>query len=183
MRIAYVLRTVMAGAAVVGLAAGCGTGKSVEGTAKPTTRNPDAIQVWDPCTQLGDEALRKTRVDPATKDVTTNPAHGPASWRVCSWNSTELPYFLMVLSTSHTQDESRANTKLTGFKDVTIGSRKGMTYQDKSDTRGDVCYVSLPAEQGMVEVAVSWRASKPITADRCERAIAHAQELEPYLPK
>ncbi|MEV6280423.1 DUF3558 domain-containing protein [Nocardia sp. NPDC051832] len=183
MRIAYVLRTVMAGAAVVGLAAGCGTGKSVEGTAKPTTRNPDAIQVWNPCTQLSDEALRKTRVDPATKSVTTDPAQGPAAWRICKWTSTEGPYYVGVNSTSHTLDESRANQKLTGFRDVTIGPRNGLIYQDKSDTRGDICYVALPAQQGMVEITASWRASKPITADRCELAIGHAKDLEPYLPK
>ncbi|MEV0250708.1 DUF3558 domain-containing protein [Nocardia sp. NPDC050712] len=178
----YVLRTVIAGAAVVGLAAGCGTGKSVEGTATPTTRDIDKIEVWNPCTQLSNEALQKARVDPATKTVTTD-AQGGASWRVCKWQATELPIFVTVFSTSHTQDESRANPKLTNFRDVTIGPRKSLTYQEKSEPSADGCYASLPAEQGMIEVRVGKRQTKPIAADPCDLAVGYAKDLEPYLPK
>ncbi|MGW0251829.1 DUF3558 domain-containing protein [Nocardia goodfellowii] len=183
MRIAYVLRTVLAGAAVVGLAVGCGSGKSVEGTAQPTTRDIDKIEVWNPCTQLTDEALRSARVDPTTKSVITDAAQGPTSWRACQWQATELPYFVSVLSTSHTQDESRANPKLTNFRDVTIGPRKALIYQEKSEPSADGCYVSLPAEQGMVEVRTGKRQTKPIAADPCDLAVGHAKNLEPYLPK
>ncbi|MEU8894442.1 DUF3558 domain-containing protein [Nocardia sp. NPDC048505] len=180
MRIADVLRTVGVGAVVVGVVAACGPSKSVEGTAQPTTRE---AEIWNPCTQLSDEALRKGRMDPASKSVTTDPSQGPAAWRVCKWNATELPYWVTVFSTRFTQDDSRSNAKLTNFREVTVGPRKGLIYQEKSEPTTDGCYVSLPAEQGMIEVRVGKRSLKPIPNDPCDLAIGHAKDLEPFLPK
>ncbi|MET8776233.1 DUF3558 domain-containing protein [Nocardia sp. NPDC004654] len=184
MRTADVLRTVLAGAAVIGLAAGCGS--TVDGTAAtPTTtvRNLDEIEVYNPCTQLSEEAMRGTGADPSTKRVVTDPPTGPASWRICSWEVTALPYFVTVASSSHTVDETRANPNETGFRDVNIGARPGLVHQDRADTRGLICRVAIPAEQGMFVISADWRASKPITQDRCELAVKHAKDLEPHLPK
>ncbi|MCP2278760.1 DUF3558 domain-containing protein [Nocardia amikacinitolerans] len=184
MRTADVLRTAAAGAAVIGLAAGCGS--TVGGTAAtPTTTasSADNVELFNPCTQLTDEVLRATGMDPATKSVTTDPAQGPAAWRVCGWYPPGRAYKITVYSTSHTPDESRANEKLTGFRDVTVGSRNGATYHDKSDTDGERCYVGFPAQQGMFEVSASWTSERPRTTDMCEVALEHAKDLEPHLPK
>jgi hypothetical protein len=183
MRTADVLRTTLGGVAALALATGCGS--SVEGTATTTStaKSADDIQIFNPCTQLSDDVLRATRVDPATKSVTTDPPSGPASWRICGWQSTELPYFLDVASSSHTVEETRANDRETGFRDVAIGPRTALIHQDKTDTRGETCRVAIPAEQGMFVISATWRASKPITHDRCELAVVHAKDLEPHLPK
>ncbi|MCP2318315.1 Protein of unknown function (DUF3558) [Nocardia amikacinitolerans] len=184
MRTADALRTAAAGAAVIGLVAGCGS--TVGGTAAtPTTtvRNLDEIEVFNPCTSLSEDALRATGADPASKDVVTDPPTGPAAWRICSWDSTTLPYFITVASSSHTIDEVRSNPDETGFREVPVGPRPGLIHQDKSDTRGLICRVAIPAEQGMFVISADWRASKPVTHDRCELAVQHAEDLEPHLPK
>ncbi|MEU7633375.1 DUF3558 domain-containing protein [Nocardia sp. NPDC049220] len=180
MHTADVLRTTLGGLAVLALATGCGS--SVDGTATTTAKSTDDIQVFNPCTQLSDDVLRRMGLDPATKYVTTDPPEGPASWRVCGWYPPEHKYKVDVMSTSHTLAETRANSKVTILREVTIGSRNGVISQDKSDTQGDSCYVSFPAEQGMFEIAVGWesRAQKP---DLCELAVKHAKDLEPNLPK
>ncbi|MEU7768385.1 DUF3558 domain-containing protein [Nocardia sp. NPDC049190] len=181
MRTADVLRTTLGGVAVLALVTGCGS--SVDGTATTTAKPANDIQIFNPCTQLSDDVLRGTGVDPATKSVTTDPPSGPASWRICGWQSTELPYFVDVASSTHTVEETRANDKETGFRDVMIGPRASLIHQDKTDTRGETCRVAIPAEQGMFVISATWRASKPITNDRCELAVGHAKDLEPHLPK
>ncbi|MBF6263302.1 DUF3558 domain-containing protein [Nocardia farcinica] len=178
MRTAAVLRAIIAAVGVVGVV-GCGA--TVDGAAT-TAGDSSGNVTFNPCTDLPDDVLRSTGVDPSTKRVTTDAA-GSSSWRICNWEAIDLPYYLSVASTSHTQEESRNNPKLTGFRDITIGPRQALIYQDKVDSRGNICYVSLPAAQGMFEVAASWRASQPITADRCELAVEHAKDLEPVLPK
>lgn len=180
MRTADVLRTVLGGAALLALVTGCGS--SVDGTPTTTSKSAGDIQIFNPCTQLSDEVLRATGMDPATKSVTTDPAQGTSSWRICGWYPTGRLYKMTVYSTAHTLAESRANEKLTGFRDVTVGPRQGATFQDKSDTRGERCYVAFPAEQGMFEVSVSW-ASSGANPDLCAIAIRHATDLEPHLPR
>ncbi len=122
-------------------------------------------------------------MDPATKSVTTDPAQGPAAWRICGWYPPGRAYKITVYSTSHTIDESRANEKLTGFRDVTVGSREGLTYHEKSETDGERCYVGFSAEQGMFEVSASWTGEGRRSTDMCEIALKHAGDLEPHLPK
>ncbi|WP_067474164.1 DUF3558 domain-containing protein [Nocardia amamiensis] len=181
MRTADVLRAVLGGAAVLALVTGCGS--TMDGTATTTSKSAGDIQIFNPCTQLSDDVLRATGLDPATKHVVTDAPEGPTSWRICAWSSTDLPYRVDVASSSHTVDETRANDRETGFRDVMIGPRTGLIHQDKTDTRGETCRVAIPAEQGMFVISASWRASKPITHDRCDLAAEHARDLEPSLPK
>jgi hypothetical protein len=183
MRTADVLRTTLGGVAVLALATSCGSSVNGTATTTSTTKSADDIQIFNPCTQLSDDVLRATGVDPATKSVTTDPAQGPAGWRICGWYPPGRPYKMTVYSTLHTLAESRANEKLTGFRDVAVGTRKGMTYQDKSDAKGERCYVAFPAEQGMFEVSTTWTGSGTRTLDMCDVAIKHAADLEPQLPK
>lgn len=141
---------------------------------------------YNPCTDLSEAALRSADVDPSTKRTVTDAHNGPTAARVCAWSSTEGPYFVGVAATIYTESDARSNNKLTGFRDVRVGPRSGLIYQDKSDTDKLVCYVSLPATDGMLEVSVGWpysqRASSP-QSPPCDLAVRHATELEPYLPK
>ncbi|MEU7217262.1 DUF3558 domain-containing protein [Nocardia iowensis] len=176
---------VLAGMVVAGLVAGCSSGGEAPKTEGPSGKstNGERTVEFNPCTELSDQALRAARIDPASKDVVTDAPTGPVSARVCQWNAVGGPYFVSVSSSVYTQDEARKNDKLTGFRDVQVGPRAGLIYQDKADEDKLRCYVSLPAAQGMFEVTVGWRYGEPMTRDRCELAIQHAKELEPHLPK
>ncbi|SLI40340.1 Protein of uncharacterised function (DUF3558) [Mycobacteroides abscessus subsp. abscessus] len=86
-----------------------------------------------------------------------------------------------LLSTSHTIEDTRKNPNVEIIREITIGGRQGLVNTNKIEG-GDVCYVSLPAEQGMFEIAVGWFDSRPIR-ESCDLAIEHAITLEPHLPK
>ncbi|MFI9403097.1 DUF3558 domain-containing protein [Nocardia sp. NPDC052316] len=182
------VRTVLAGVAVVGLIAGCSPTKdgtpTTEVSGKPTNGEP-TVQ-YNPCTELSDDALRATKVDPGSKSVVTDAPAGPVTWRMCTWSSTEGPYSVTVGSSTHTLDDARKNDTVTGFRDTQVGPRSGLIYQDKNDEDKLGCYVSLPAADGMFVVSVGWRYSQRASlpqAPPCDLAVRHASQLEPYLPK
>ncbi|MEV0294592.1 DUF3558 domain-containing protein [Nocardia sp. NPDC050710] len=182
-----VVRTVLAGVAVAGLVAGCGS--TVDGaaqTASPTTPRGDRTVTWNPCTRLSDAALRATRVDPASKDVVSDAPTGATAARLCNWSSTEGPYLVGVAATVYTQDETRQNSKLTIVREARIGSRPGLVHYDKSDDDKLLCYVNIPSPEGSLEISVGWRYSeraRMTEAPPCDLAVQHAKDLEPYLPK
>ncbi|MFD6220034.1 DUF3558 domain-containing protein [Nocardia asteroides] len=172
--------------AVSAVVAGCDGGGE---TAAPqtTVRDPDKIVVFNVCSQLSDEVLRGAGLDPATKDVVTDPPSGPSTWRVCNWKPLDDRYgkgrrSVGVFSTSHTLAETRAKSGLVDLRDVRVGSRPGLTFREKNSP--DSCYVSFEAEQGMFEVDVAWLSNEgPRIGDVCEMAAKYAAGLEPHLPK
>lgn len=177
MRTAAVLRAIIAAVGVVGV---MGCGATVDGAATTSTVSAPA-DVYDPCAQLSDSALREAGLDPASESVTTN-ADGPASWRICGWYPADHRYKVDVLSTSHTIAETRANEKLNILREVTVGGRRGLVTQDKSDRQGNSCYVALPAQQGMFEIAIGWESSAATKPDLCALAVEYAHKLERHLP-
>lgn len=182
-----VVRTVLAGMAVVGLVAGCSP-KDEEGAPKTVSGSPTSgVQnLFNPCTDLPDDALRASRLDPASKHAVTDAPTGGVVARICRWDATDGPYVVSVSSLTYTLDDLRRNDRVIILRDVQIGSRSGLISQDKVDTDKLRCNISLPAAQGTVEVGVGWlygdRASLP-QAPPCDLNIRHATELEPYLPK
>lgn len=181
MRAIIAARTVVAGVAVLGLATGCsdiGLGGSAPGT--PTAAKPEMDNLLNPCTDIPDEWLIETGLDPSTERNIVNPDE-ISSWRICAWEPSEFSYRMALLSTSRTVDEARANPKLVILRDVTVGARHGVVAKDGFEGARS-CYVSLPAEQGMFEIAVEWFGDRPAEA-QCDLAIKHATDLEPHLPK
>ncbi|WP_280499089.1 DUF3558 domain-containing protein [Nocardia cyriacigeorgica] len=188
MRTADVLRVTLAAGAVVLLAAGCNS--TVDG--EPTTQgdgatsagSPAAVEVFNPC-EMSDATLTSVGLDPATKDVSIDPPSGPSTWRVCAWKPLDKSetYRVDVFSTSHTLDEARKNENLTVVSDVTIGGREGITSYDKNDSKRDRCYATFAAEQGMFEIAVTWRGDSSDMPDMCTIAVDQATKLEPHLPE
>ncbi|WP_069163107.1 DUF3558 domain-containing protein [Nocardia altamirensis] len=182
-----VLGAVLAGVTVAGLVTGCSP-SSKDGDPKTTSGSPTngEQKIFNPCTELSDEALRGTRVDPASKGTVTDAPTGDVVARICRWDSTDGPYLVNVSSLTYTLDDLRKNDKVTVLREVQIGSRSGLISSDKSDNEKLRCHVSLPAKQGSVEVGIGWlyseRASLP-QAPPCDLAIRHAKELEPFLPK
>ncbi|MBF6161349.1 DUF3558 domain-containing protein [Nocardia cyriacigeorgica] len=189
MRTADVLRVTLAAGAAVLLAAGCNTTVDGEATTQgdgaASAGSPTAVAIFNPCSDLSEQALTDAGLDPSTERTSIDPPSGGADWRICSWKPSDssATYRVDVFSTSYTIDEARQNDNLTGFKDVTIGPRSGVTLYDKSDTKRDRCYAAFPAEQGMFEVAVTWRGSSSDMPDMCVIAVDQATKLEPNLPK
>lgn len=181
------VRAMLGGITAVGLVAGCST--SVDGEpaaqgASESTRE-ETVQ-WNPCTELPDEALTATKVDPASKETVTDAPGGPAAFRICHWDSTEGPYVVNVGSSTYSLDDVRNNADLTGFRDVQVGGRTGLINHEKSDEDNLHCWVNLPWSKGMVYVSIGWFYSKRESMPQsppCDLAVQHATELEPYLPK
>ncbi|WP_245550807.1 DUF3558 domain-containing protein [Nocardia paucivorans] len=173
--------------ALLGLVVGCSS--EVDGQPEAqgqSTANGDTNVEYNPCTDLSDEALRATRVDPATKDADIDPPEGPSTWRICAWDSIDGPYFVSVASTTHRQDELYSNPAVTGFRSVQVNERSGLSFYSSSDADHLSCYVSFPAKQGMFNVIVDWRYGERESMPQsppCDLAIRHARELEPFLPK
>lgn len=143
--------------------------------------------MFNVCSELGDDALLEAGLDPATKDVVTDPPSGVSTWRVCNWKPIDDRYgsgrrSVGVYSTSHTLAETRMKASLTDLEDIRIGPRPGLTFRETSTP--DSCFVAFEAEQGMFEVDVAWLSNEgPRVGDLCEMAAKYAADLEPNLPK
>lgn len=178
------IATMLVMAAVAALTSACGVFEGEhahDSSATTTARDIDKIMVFNPCTQLSDDVLRATGVDPASKSVVTDAPTGPTSWRVCHWKPANRLYSMGVLSTSHTLDEARRNDDLTGFRDITIGTRPGLSFREKYDPE-NICHVAFSARQGMFEIRAAWMDGDSSDGDLCEIAMHHAADLEPHLP-
>lgn len=182
------VRAMLGGIAAVGLVAGCSTSvdgePAAQGQSESTTR--EATVQWNPCTELPDQALTATKVDPGSKATVTDAPHGAAAFRICRWDATEGPYAVAVGSSTYSLDDVRRNPDLTGFRDVPVGTRTGLINHQKSDEDNLHCWVNLPWDKGMVYVSVGWFYSKRESMPQsppCDLAVQHATALEPYLPR
>ncbi|MFI8971296.1 DUF3558 domain-containing protein [Nocardia asteroides] len=180
------LRLAIGTVAASAVITGCNGGGE---SAAPTTtvRDLDKIVVFNVCSQLSDDVLRGAGLDPATKDVVTDPPTGPSTWRVCNWKPLDDRYgkgrrSIGVYSTSHTLAEARAKESVIDVKEVSVGSRQGLTFREKASPSR--CFVAFAAEQGMFEVDVAWLSNEgPRIGDPCDMAARYAANLEPHLPK
>ncbi|MEU4599728.1 DUF3558 domain-containing protein [Nocardia sp. NPDC023988] len=182
------MRAVVCGAVGAAVLAGCG--ESTEGSAGPTTtvRDPDTIEVFNPCRgALSDEVLTSVGLDPSTKGVLTDPPAGVSAWRVCNWIPLDDRYgsgkrTVGVFSTSHTLDDARKKASAVVIRETSVNERAGLVSKESSDP--DACFVSFEAEQGMFEVRTSWLSTEgPRVGDLCEMSEKYAAALEPHLPK
>lgn len=174
--------------AAVGLVTGCGGAVSGEPTAEgqsPTSGEHNVV--WNPCSELSEDALKATGADPATRSTDFDAPGDRAAWRMCAWNATDGPYFVGVGATVFTQEDVYKNTSVTGIEPVQVNDRSGLTYHLKgSEDPIRLCYVSLPMHDGMLNVYASWHYSERDSIPEsppCGLAIQHAQTLEPYLPE
>ncbi|MEU4313033.1 DUF3558 domain-containing protein [Nocardia sp. NPDC024068] len=178
----------MSGAVVmVGLVTGCGVTVDGEaGESSSPTSDEQHVQ-WNPCSELPEEALLATGADPASKDADFDAPGDRATYRMCSWDSVDAPYFIGVGATTLTQEQVRGNTTVTGFTPVQVGDRSGLTFYPSSGERPiRRCYVSLPMQNGMLNVYVDWRYGEHDSMPEsppCGLAVNHTLNLEPYLPK
>ncbi|MGW6331212.1 DUF3558 domain-containing protein [Nocardia rhamnosiphila] len=185
---AAVIRRVVLAVAGAGLVAGCAT--TVDG-APETEGAPNSGEQqfvdWNPCSDLSDEALRASGVDPGSKNSRTDAPGDEALWRICAWNASDGPYFVGVGSSSSPQDLLYENTSITGITARRVNGRAGLTfYPNGNDDPIRRCYTSVPTARGMVTVYVDWQYSQRNSMPEsppCGLAVEHAEKLEPYLPK
>ncbi|WP_280472746.1 DUF3558 domain-containing protein [Nocardia cyriacigeorgica] len=144
---------------------------------------------FNPCDEadLPPDALSSAGLDPATKNTSINPPTGDTAWRICDWRAVDSPVAVGVAASTLSQDALATNPSVTGFEDVTINGRAGMTYVPADGAHGLRCYVSIPGMgSGMFNVIVDWPYSKRDQATEkppCATAVRYAEALEPHLPK
>jgi hypothetical protein len=175
----------VAGVVALGAVAACSSGDhggAGNSAAAPPSRPAYTGRMFDPCTELGDQTLRAAHLDPASRAVDESQR---ADWLVCHWKPAKSnDYMVSVLSTNHSMADGRQNATVTDIENVTIGPRSGFTAAaiDPDHLR---CYAAMPAQQGMFEVLVVWRAAARAKAPHlppCSTAAQYATALEPYLP-
>lgn len=170
---------------VMGLAA-CGNSTDIAGASSQTTSaslsataDPSA-GLWDPCSGLPADVLTAHGVNPVPPKIGQGvPIRG---WKRCLWMGDW--YSLGMLSTHHTVDELKSSGSYSEIQPVTIGDRTGITQHQSGTDYSRECVVSLPAQQGMVEVMVSLSGSPDGTPrDLCAKAEKLTVAFLPYLPK
>ncbi|WP_328391463.1 DUF3558 domain-containing protein [Nocardia sp. NBC_00416] len=187
-RYAEVMERAILAVTALGLLAGCGVALDGEPAAEGQTSPSGEQHVeWNPCSELSEEALRTTGADPASKHTSFDAPGDKATWRMCSWNSVDNPYYIGVGATTYTQDEMRENTSVTGFSPVQINDRSGLQFYPSGEEEPiRRCYVSLPMRDGSLTVYADWRYSERSSLPEsppCGLAVKHAQTLETYLPE
>ncbi|GGN99044.1 DUF3558 domain-containing protein [Nocardia rhizosphaerihabitans] len=166
---------VVAGLAVVGLV-GCGSGetssKGATTTAKPV--------LWNPCTEIPDDALRAAGVDPATeeKGVAGVPQSG---WEICGWSGPQ--YSLTVYTTNKSVAQFEEKPGNVDFRDVAIAGRSGREFRVAGASKQLDCNVVFPASQGVVQLQVLGSALIDNLGDPCQHLANAGEVLVPTFPK
>ncbi|HLS77821.1 MAG TPA: DUF3558 domain-containing protein, partial [Nocardia sp.] len=142
---------------------------------------PEKDNLLNPCTDVPDEWLVETGLDPSTERDIVNPTE-VSSWRICGWDVQGSAYRVDLMSSSKTLEETRNSTTVTILGDTTVGSRPALLTRVKSDTDAESCYVTFPADQGSFTVSVGWLGRNP-AQNICDLATGHATDLERHLPK
>ncbi|WP_063037068.1 DUF3558 domain-containing protein [Nocardia grenadensis] len=183
MRTAALIRAILVTAAAAVLATGCTSSTEGAATGAAASTTTGSIAIYNPCTELPAQVVAEIGLNPATKNVVTDPPEGESSWRVCAWRTPDNSVRVSILSTSHTLDEARANENLVQTVETTVGSRSALRSYDAAETDGRSCYTSFEAEQGMFEVKATWFEEDGWTRDICEVSGEFATALDPHLPK
>ncbi|WP_157124010.1 DUF3558 domain-containing protein [Nocardia pseudovaccinii] len=164
------------------VATGCGSTKG--GTATPSTgaagTSAATAALWDPCTQISDQVLRKVGVSPSTKRSGIAGVEEPG-WKVCSWNNDD--FTVGVFSTINTVEDFKRKTDNIDFKDTSVAGRQGVEHRMASDKFDEVCSLVFPASQGVVQILIRNRTSSTNVVAPCTRAETVASNLVPVFPR
>ena len=161
------MRAAVSVLALVLLVTGCSEG--VPGTAVEA-------KLFDPCTDLSNEALWQANLLPDSKSDLVQ----FDGWHICSWDdSTDWYRNTAIYSTELRLVDFRANKTKTEFRDIEVNGRQALEYKEVN-TRELACTVGFETARGSVHVEVGWLSNAP--ANRCQLAAEHASRLLPYLP-
>ncbi|WP_227996257.1 DUF3558 domain-containing protein [Nocardia australiensis] len=156
-------------------AVGCGTTTNGSPSASSTTAAP---ALFDPCTEVPDDALRAAGVDPATKEAGIAGVH-QVGLEVCKWRGPA--YAISLYSTGKPVSEFETKPGNIGFQDVTIAGRQGREFRAEGwETQ---CNAVFPAAQGALQVQILGRMSVDNPEDPCSVLARVGEKIVPILPK
>lgn len=130
----------------------------------PTSVSAAPVQLFDPCTQIPDDALRSAGVDPVTEESGVAGVH-QSGWEICSWKGTK--YAVTVYSTGRTVSEFERKPGNVDFRDVSIAGRQGREFRVNGASKSLLCDVIFPAVQGVLQIELSNKASLSNHEDPC----------------
>ncbi|WP_167768974.1 DUF3558 domain-containing protein [Nocardia sp. CS682] len=159
---------------------------SASATAKPSGSKAADTALWDPCTQLSDDALRSTGLKPETKEKDVA-GIDPTGWQVCGWQAAGSGWYdLAVMSGEVTLDQFRQRTDLRDFETLTVAGRPALRFLDADDDKGLDCTVALQVPQGGKPGSVSFYLTTRYSIGKlgvpCDEALRNANELSKFLP-
>ncbi|MEU4342686.1 DUF3558 domain-containing protein [Nocardia sp. NPDC023852] len=167
------------------LAPGTGCSQSTDGSATPSTgidQKAATEALWDPCTQIGDEVLRRLDVDPASRDSGVGGVQLDG-WKICSWyHPPGHDYSLTIYSTIFTVDDFKKKKENVDFVGVSVTGRSGWKFRRDSDKRNETCDLLFSAGGGSLQISFN-RLSPSASVSPCDRATAAADVLVPLFPK
>ncbi|WP_280262333.1 DUF3558 domain-containing protein [Nocardia wallacei] len=137
-------------------------------------------KLWDPCTQIPDDALVRAGVDPKAKDMGIAGVH-QSGWEICNWKGKR--YTVVVFSGKQSLQEVERKPGNVDFQDVVIAGRPGRQYRVEGASKQDMCDVAFPAAQGVFEIKISNSAIIDDPGDPCVSLRTAGEQLVPLLPK
>ncbi|QIS10739.1 DUF3558 domain-containing protein [Nocardia arthritidis] len=165
------------------LASGCGPDK--QGQPSPTTANTSAATaaLWDPCTQIPEQKLRQLGLDPSSKTSGIAGVEEPG-YKACGWYDPEHPvnFNITVFTTIYTLDDVKKKKDNTGFSDVSVQGRNGLTYRTTGSNPSEACTIAFPASQGSIQIIVFNSSAKGRQIPSCDRAKNAADTLSSIFP-
>ncbi|MFF0528364.1 DUF3558 domain-containing protein [Nocardia amikacinitolerans] len=167
---------VLLGALLASGAIGCEDATS----GSPTTTSTGGVAaLFNPCSEIPDDALRRAGVDPATEEpgIAGVPQAG---WEICTWKSRR--YHLTVLSTGRSVSEFEAKPGNVDFRDVAIAGRAGREFRVEGASKQFDCDVVFPAAQGVVQVRILNNAAMDNLEDPCAILSRAGESIVPVLP-
>lgn len=144
------MRRVLSSLVVAGVVIGAVVGCDAE-SGKPVATSSAPAPLWDPCSQIPDDALRAAQVDPATGESGIGGVH-QSGWEMCTWRGDE--YHVTVYSTARTVAEFEQKPGQVDFRDVTIDGRTGREFRVEGASMDLGCDVVFSAQQGVVGIGI-----------------------------
>ncbi|MFD3743043.1 DUF3558 domain-containing protein [Nocardia sp. NPDC058633] len=165
-RMKRALMGVGAGAAAIAVLVGCSSAER---------ESAEPVALFEPCTGVTADALRKAGVDPATKEAAGG---GAAGWQTCEWTGETA--HLRVFSTSRTLEEFESESGAAAFTDLTVAGRKGRRLA--AATGPASCDVLFSADQGVIRMVVVNNATQQ-GADPCAILRQMGESIVPTFPE
>jgi hypothetical protein len=146
----------------------------VSGTAEPV-----AMELFDPCTVVPDEAIRAAGADPASLEQ--GPSTESGKWKHCTWTAPD--YYLNISVTTRRIGELESNPNYVDVVGTEVPGRRGsLEYSIAPDSRDQMCVVASPWSGGSITVMINRKQSAAATRQPCLLAGQAARIVSPTLP-
>ncbi|WP_328812356.1 DUF3558 family protein [Rhodococcus sp. NBC_00297] len=144
------------------------------------TAEPVAMELFDPCIVVPDEAIRAAGADPAVVvDQLTVPLDD--TWKWCTWKGSDQ--FLTVFSTTRTLDALRTSPTSDRFSAVDDLGVGAFSFRDRGDQQLAACSIAFDWREGSVVFRAERNLASSVTADVCAVARTGAQAFASSIPR